>query len=142
MRTKARKLEILEKCEKIGHLLIPGDTSLGLIGVSLLIKDRFINDSKFQNLAIVFIHEIEEFLGYKIGDKDVKVLQIDDYLNGTKGDSRSFLLEILEMYYSDYRVLQYYPNFSGSIFPNHRQLPTLKIEMLEHVVSELNDAEN
>jgi hypothetical protein len=135
-------MQLLEKCEKLADLLIPGDPSLGLINLSEVLRDRFIGDAEFQNLAKAFIIEIEEFLGHEFGTKEVRIAQLDQFLKNTRGCTKLFLSEILELYYTDERVLKFYPNFSGNIFPNYRRLPTIKFEILEHVISDPDDLES
>ena len=136
------KLEIIEKCEKLADLLIPGDSSLGLVSLSQIIRARLVEDAEFEILATTFVIEIERFLGHEIGVKEVRIGQLEHYLKSPTDGIRLFLIKILEMYYTDDRVLKFYPHFSGNIFPNYRRLPTLKIEMLEHVVSDYGDLEN
>jgi hypothetical protein len=136
------KLKILEKCEHLADLLIPGDPSLGLVGLSQIIRVSFFEDADFETLARTFVIEIEDFLGHEIGAKEVRIGQLEDYLKSPRDGIRLFLLKILEIYYTDDRVLKFYPHFSGNIFPNYRRLPTLKIEMLEHVVSVYGDLED
>jgi hypothetical protein len=135
------KLNILEKCENLADLLIPGDPSLGLISASQIIGARLVEDAEFETLATTFIFKIEEILGKEIGAEEVRVAQIEQCLKSSSDSIRLFLMKILEIYYTDERVLKYYPNFSGNIFPNYRRLPTIKIEMLEYVVSDHGDLE-
>jgi hypothetical protein len=136
------KLDFLEKCDVLADLLIPGDPSAELINLSQLVRGRLVEDPELQILVEAFVIEVEEFLGHEIGAKQISIGQLDQFLKNTKGDARLFLLKILEIYYTDERVLKFYPNFSGNIFPNYRRLPTLKIEMLEHVLSDPGELEN
>ncbi len=133
------KLKILEKCEKLVDVLIPGDPSLGLISASQSVRVRMAEDAELESLATMFIFEIEDILGHEIGAEEVMVAQLDQCLKSSSDSIRLFLMKILEIYYTDERVLSYYPNFSGNIFPNYRRLPSINIEMLEQVVSDHDD---
>ena len=135
-------MDFLEKCEELADLLIPGDPSVELINLSQIVVGRLTEDVELKTLFQTFVIEAEEFLGHEIGAKQISIGQLDQFLKNTKDDTRLFLLKILEIYYTDERVLKFYPNFSGNIFPNYRSLPTLKIEMLEHVFSDPGDLEN
>jgi hypothetical protein len=105
--TNEEKLEFLEKCEEIADLLIPGDPSHGLIGLSQIIKVKLVEEPDFQVLMKIFIKEIEEFLGHEIGSKEINFEILNQHMNNIRGNIRLFLLKIIEIYYTDERVLQF-----------------------------------
>ena len=54
----------------------------------------------------------------------------------TLGSSSSspFLRKVLELYYTDARVLSKFPEFAGITFPNSRKMPQNNFEILEAVI--------
>jgi len=54
----------------------------------------------------------------------------------TLGSSSSspFLRKVLELYYTDARVLSKFPEFAGITFPNSRKMPQNNFEILEPVI--------
>ena len=61
-------------------------------------------------------------------------VQLFDFLNKGRFLNADFLTTLLELYYTDKRVLKFYPEFSGVMFPNSRKMPSDSFELLEPVV--------
>ena len=124
----------LKIMEKIAEILIPGDKHSGLPGAHELISDSWKSNINFQEIARDFLEEYELFLGHECRLADMKQEKVLDFLRKNHSKTLDFLNLIVELYYTNPKVLGFYPNFSGSLYPLTRKMPANNFDLLEPVI--------
>jgi len=125
----------LKIMKKLAEILIPGEKLSGLPGAHELISDSWKLNTNFQEKASHFLEEYERFLGHECRLADVNEEKVLDFLGKNHSKTLDFLNLILEFYYTNPKVLSFYPNFSGVIYPNTRKMPANNFDLLEPVVA-------
>ncbi len=120
--------------QSIVNILLPGDPQAGLPSASTVIEKFWDSSLDWQAQGNSFISGYEEYLGHECTLGDVNEVQLFDFLNKGRFLNADFLTTLLELYYTDKRVLKFYPEFSGVMFPNSRKMPSDSFELLEPVV--------
>jgi hypothetical protein len=120
--------------QSIVNVLLPGDPRAGLPSGSTVIEKYWDSSLDWQTQCNSFISEYQEYLGHECSLGDVNELQLVDFLDKSRLLNADFLNTLLELYYTDKGVLEFYPDFSGVTFPNSRKMPSNSFELLEPVV--------
>jgi hypothetical protein len=114
--------------------LIPGHKESELPSAAQVLSSNLVVANEIAATFEQFNNDFRKF--YESRDR-VNHMSSDLVLEfATLGSSSSspFLRKVLELYYTDARVLSKFPEFAGITFPNSRKMPQNNFEILEAVI--------
>lgn len=118
--------------------LIPGESDLGLPSATEIIFSDLEVQAEVESLFKQFCEAFKEFIKKKdITNHDRADLLIEFATSGTP-NSIPYLSKLLELYYTDHRVLSKYPDSAGIVFPESRRMLQIDLAILEPVIMQFD----
>lgn len=118
--------------------LIPGESDLSLPSAAEIIYSDSEVPVELKLAFEPFLEAYKEFIIKKNkathDDADLLV----EFANSSTPESISFLTKLLELYYTDHRILSKYPDSAGVVFPESRKMLQIDLEILEPVIEQFD----
>jgi hypothetical protein len=118
--------------------LIPGESDLGLPSATEIIHSDSDVLAEVKLVFKPFCKAYKEFIKKKDTiNHDGADLLIEFATSGTP-EAIPYLTKLLELYYTDLRVLSKYPDLAGVVFPESRRMLQIDLEILEPVIGQFD----
>lgn len=114
--------------------LIPGDEEYELPSAAQLLCSNLVIANEIDAIFEQFNNDFRKFCESRDRVNHMSSELVLEFATLGSSSSSPFLRKVLELYYTDARVLSKFPEFAGITFPNSRKMPQNNFEILEPVI--------
>jgi hypothetical protein len=118
--------------------LIPGESDLSLPSAAEIIYSDSEVPAELKLAFEPFFEAYKEFIIKKDTTTHDDADLLVEFANSGTPESIPYLTKLLELYYTDHRILSKYPDSAGVVFPESRKMLQIDLEILEPVIEQFD----